>query len=232
MWGLVASMNNKAFGVTAAILALGAAAPAGAATWISTAAAPCETAACKPAANSNSYFRVIRAADLAGVTNISSFLLDRDALGGATGAMFSLTFWTNAGEVKIGDFGHFMIDGLAGDQVNLMGREFAYDPAWGDLYVRVDIDKPATGLGGMSFGGGGGGGGGFAAPQSAPNDGGADDLPSFSSADNESISFTPIVEENVAVIAAPEPTGWALMIAGFGGAGAMLRRRRKSSAAI
>ena len=63
-----------------------------------------------------------------------------------------------------------LTDGLAGDQVNLMGREFAYDPAWGDLYVRVDIDKPATGLGGMSFGGGGG----FAAPQSSPNEEGGD----------------------------------------------------------
>lgn len=30
----------------------------------------------------------------------------------------------------------------------------------------------------------------------------------------------------------PEPTTWALMIVGFGGAGALLRRRRRAGAAV
>jgi PEP-CTERM motif len=36
------------------------------------------------------------------------------------------------------------------------------------------------------------------------------------------VSFTPSVG------AVPEPAAWALMIMGFGGAGAMLRRRRQA----
>jgi hypothetical protein len=37
--------------------------------------------------------------------------------------------------------------------------------------------------------------------------------------------------DNIAVAAVPEPATWALMIGGFGGAGAMLRRRRALTAA-
>src|SRR5262249_25478386 len=36
---------------------------------------------------------------------------------------------------------------------------------------------------------------------------------------------------NVEAMAVPEPATWALMIAGFGGAGAMMRRRRQAVAA-
>ena len=51
---------------------------------------------------------------------------------------------------------------------------------------------------------------------------------SFSSGNNDNCCYGAAID-NVSV-AVPEPTTWALMIAGFGGAGAMLRRRRAAIA--
>ena len=50
----------------------------------------------------------------------------------------------------------------------------------------------------------------------------------FSSGNQDNCCYGAAID-NVA-IAVPEPTTWALMIAGFGGAGAMLRRRRAAIA--
>jgi hypothetical protein len=207
-------MKTAAF--IAAVLALGCAAPAGAITWLAGGQTACSGVACGQT-GANSYSRQMTAEDFAGLGKITSFSLDRGLLAGREGAMFRLSFWTAKGEL-VGDFGHFVIAGLAGDVVTLTGMGFEYDPSFGDLYVHLDIDVPKAG---------GGGFGGLASP---PEDG----LPSFGGAETNLVTLPPGDEPpgDIQRIAAPEPSAWALMIAGFGGAGAMLRRRRKSALAI
>lgn len=54
-------------------------------------------------------------------------------------------------------------------------------------------------------------------------------LITFSSGNPENCCYGAAID-NVSVTGVPEPATWALMIAGFGGAGAMLRRRRAVAA--
>ena len=198
----------------AALLGLAAASPAAAVTVL---AAP-PGAACDLQAGcmtgANTYVRVIPAGAFTGGQNIASLLFDRAILAGREGAMFRVSFWTGDGAERIGDFGSFVVSVLPGQEVTLSGDDFWYDPAWGDLMIRVDIAAPSVG-----------GAGGFLT-QGAPQDDGfqlvGEDGPPL----GQEGEGDPRPPGQTLVSAAPEPGAWALMIAGFGGAGVMLRRRR------
>lgn len=212
-------------------------APASAAVWMALdPAGGCGALGCQ-AFTPGTYARTVSAADLAGLSRISSFLLDRSLLADRPGAVFRLTFY--AGDQKVGDLGKFMIDMLAGDQVLLSGPGFDYDSSWGDLQVRVEIDggmvlKPEYAAM-MATGGGGGGGfvsSGFAGSLAAPApDGGGDAPPTNSFIGDDSQSFIPRVVADDVITAVPEPASWAMMILGFLTSGALVRARRRQERA-
>lgn len=112
-------------------------------------------------------------------------------------------------------WGKFSLEALGGDVVTLGGQAVAWDTSQGDLTLRVDLvvpEKPGAG-GGGGFGWAAGGGG------AAVDGAGFTDI----------IQGQPLVRPSLpapnALAAVPEPTSWALMILGFGAAGALLRRR-------
>jgi hypothetical protein len=209
-----------------------AAAPASAAVWMALdPAGGCGSLGCE-AFTPGTYARTISAADLAGLSRISTFLLDRSLLADRPGAVFRLTFY--AGDQKVGDFGKFMIDMLAGDKVLLSGAGFDYDPSWGDLQVRVEIDggmvlKPEYAALMATGGGGGGGafvGGGFSGTIASPLEfvqPGSDDIDTTPPPE---FGFEPPLVSDV-IAAVPEPASWAMMILGFGLTGLLVRARRR-----
>lgn len=156
--------------------------------------------------------------DAAGPLTISQLLLDRSVLGSLDSSTFRLSFQLNGKEV--GSWGSFTMGGINGDELLFNGEAFTWNPEDGELTLVLEIFKP-------------GGGGGFGR-LSAPNPGVGDDPPS----DDPPRDGPPQGDEGdgffysggaVATAfnasAAPEPAAWALMIAGFGLAGARLRRR-------
>lgn len=146
-----------------------------------------------------------------GPMTIGKLLMDRGVLGSLDSSTFRISFKLNGSEV--GSWGSYMMAGIGGDQLSFSGEAFTWNPGDGDLTLVLEIFKPQQGAGG------GGGGRFFASPD--PNF--SDDGFEF-----EGIAGT-VVEEgpNGPLSAAPEPTAWALMIAGFGFAGATLRRRAR-----
>jgi hypothetical protein len=85
----------------------------------------------------------------------------------------------------------------------------------------------AGGFGGFGFGGGGGGGGGgFAASSGSA---GFSAPPSLASPPAFQAQAAPQLALAATVV--PEPAAWALMLTGFLGAGATLRRRRRLTTA-
>lgn len=147
--------------------------------------------------------------DAGGPITISKLLLDRGVLGSLDSSMFRLSFQLNGEE--LGTWGSFAMGGIAGDELMFQGESFTWNPEDGDLTLVLEIYKPKSGAGG-----------GFSARnESGPN--GDPEFPNFSGAITEGLDLglgtTPS--------AAPEPAAWALMIGGFGFAGAMLRRRTR-----
>jgi hypothetical protein len=135
-----------------------------------------------------------------------------------------------------------MIATLGGDVVRIGGQAFTWDGSMGDLILQIDLVIPDKGGGGGFFAGGGGGGGGGALASMADGGGFGSSMsvaagaPAFSASElmpmndvlmgaphggRGGIGFDPAVS-------APEPSSWALMLLGFGTAGAMLRMRRRT----
>jgi len=140
-----------------------------------------------------------------GPLSIGQILLDRGILGSLDGATFRISF-TLGGE-EVGSWGSFTMAGIAGDELSFTGEGFTWNPEDGDLMLVLEIVKPKAGVGGLGF---------ASARNADPQDG------------FEMDAILPDVGE---VSAAPEPTAWALMIAGFGLAGATLRQRRTRAVA-
>lgn len=169
---------------------------------------------------------------------VGALALDRSVLGVDQSRVVKISFYDAAGN-KVGDWGGYSIGGLAGDVVTIGGPAFDWDASRGDLILRLDVVRP--GEGGASGGGGFGGGGGFAGGKAGivsdlgDDSPGTSDIPrGFGGLDAGPPDFShdvpPPPLSRPALAAIPEPASWAMMIAGFGAAGSLLRRRRAISA--
>lgn len=152
------------------------------------------------------------AKDAIGPMTVGKFLLDRGVLGSLDGSTFRISF--QVGGQELGSWGRYNMGGIAGDELSFDGFDFVWNPEDGDLTLVLEIDKPKVGTGGGLFSSGGGGSSFQALRVNEP------DLPQYGGVEFEGIGGSPIS-------AAPEPAAWALMIAGFGLAGATLRQRRR-----
>lgn len=199
-------------------LAAGAPSAANAATFLTVGASSlCGPGGCF-AGDKKSYTQTFSASQRAGSFDVSRIQVDKSVTAGAmTHTAVKVTFVLADGtEVT---WGKFSLAALGGDVVTLGGQPVAWNAAAGDLTVRLDLvvpEKPGAG-GGFGFGGGGWAAGGGAADVDAG--GGFTDI----------VQGRPLIKPSInqpSVAAIPEPGAWALMIVGFGAAGAMLRRRK------
>jgi hypothetical protein len=153
-----------------------------------------------------------------GTVDVSALKLFKGIVGDMSGYAVRISF-TLADGTEVGSWGSYTLAALAGDFVTIGGKAFTWNAGAGDLILKLDLIAPGkdSGLGGGFAGFGGGGGSSFlSAPtvmQGSPiiNVAGPMLLP-----DRDGIAATIV----------PEPTTWALMITGFGFAGASLRRRK------
>jgi hypothetical protein len=140
-----------------------------------------------------------------GPMTIGQILLARGVLGSLDGSTFRLSF-TLDGE-EIGSWGSYTMGGIGGDELAFTGENFTWNPEDGDLTLVLEIVKPKAGVGGGFF---------------VSNLG--DPTPPGSNQEDDGFEFEGIAGDVTS--AAPEPAAWALMITGFGLAGATLRQRR------
>lgn len=205
----------------ATALALGAA-PASAATVFSAGwdAAGCTKASCFN--DKGVYTHAWSAAGVTGPVSVGQLLLDRGVLGALDSHIFRLSF--QVGGQEVGAWGNYMMSGIGGDVLSFSGESFVWNPQDGDLVLVLQLDPRGRGGSGGVFSalasnlsGGGGGGGDTIVPQNLPD---IQDGPT---------GGEPTLDERLPS-AAPEPASWALMISGFGLAGAGLRRRRTAEA--
>jgi len=210
---------SKSFALAVASAAFVVAAPAAQAATVLTVgpSSLCSSSGCF-GDNNRSFKQTFSAAG--GSVDISALKLFRGIVGDMEGYAVRVSF-TLADGTEVGSWGSYTLAALAGDFVTIGGKAFTWNAGEGDLVLKLDLIAPSKGggLGGgfAAFGGGGSAGGGFlSAPtvmQGRPliNVAGPSILP-----DREAIAAVPL----------PEPTTWALMITGFGFAGASLRRRK------
>ncbi|MBU1376387.1 MAG: PEPxxWA-CTERM sorting domain-containing protein [Alphaproteobacteria bacterium] len=144
------------------------------------------------------------AKDASGPMTIGQILLARGVLGSLDGAMFRLSFTLNGKE--IGSWGSYSMGGIAGDELTFTGETFIWNPEDGDLSLVLEIAQPKAG------------GGLFVSNIGEAKPGG----PEQNDIGGPERGPSP----------APEPAAWALMIAGFGLAGATLRRRGRVVASL
>ncbi len=173
-----------------------------------------------------------------GPMSISGLAIDKSMLGSLANYAVKIRFMTKDGTV-VGDWGAYTLAVLGGDVVTIGGKPVDWNGAAGDLVLNLEVLVPKKDGG---FGGGGGGGGGFA---SAPvldevesvvagRGGAAGGVVIGGSPQPPGHGYPlpvnlPDVAQGpgrAAVSAAPEPGAWALMLAGFLGAGSALRGRR------
>lgn len=168
--------------------------------------------------------------DFRGLVSISALQLDRNILGDLAGQTFRLSFSLSDG-TALGSWGTWTMAGIGGEVWNIDGADFDWNADAGDLVMTIELVRRDSGAGGGGFGFGGGGAraplesgaGGPGAGVPGAGSGTNHSPPPFNLPANHPIGGAEIVANPVAV---PEPDSWALMILGFGGAGALLRMRR------
>ena len=154
-----------------------------------------------------------------GPVTVGQFLMDRGILGVLDDKTFRISF--SVGGHEVGTWGSYNMGGINGDELNFDGLDFVWNPEDGDLVLTLAIVPPPTaGVGGGGFSSlsvdGDGPGEGPLQPQGGPV-GGPSDV-GVDSTDRGPVGGI------------PEPSAWALMIGGFGLAGATLRHRRRLAA--
>ncbi|MEW5687360.1 MAG: PEPxxWA-CTERM sorting domain-containing protein [Pseudomonadota bacterium] len=158
--------------------------------------------------------------DVSGPITIGQLLLDRGILGDLDSKTFRLSFRLNGQE--LGTWGNYTMGGIAGDELSFQGVNFTWNPEDGDLELVLElIPPPKAGAGGAAR---------FASipdeDGSTPNSGG----PKSEGGDgSQQEGRDPVPGQQVGGV--PEPSTWALMIGGFGMAGATFRRKRAVLAA-
>lgn len=154
---------------------------------------------------------------------ISQLLMDRGVLGSLDGKAFRLSFQLNGEE--LGSWGTYNMGGIGGDELSFGGEQFVWNPEDGDLVLVLALIPPPK----EGAGGGGGVGMAIAAFEDQPEN----DVPPFNQPDlNQNEGGEEGGEEQPRQVGpVPEPATWAMMIAGFGMAGAMFRRRGLTASA-
>lgn len=165
--------------------------------------------------NDNGVFKQsFSAKDFTGPVTIGQLLLQRGVLGSLDGSTFQLSFALN-GET-LGTWGQYTMAGIGGDWLTFGGENFVWNPEDGDLELILAIVPPPKP-----------GAGGFFASSSFTNDEPLNDGPPGQLPDLD----TPNEDGGRQTAPVPEPGAWALMITGFGLAGAAFRQRRRMVAA-
>lgn len=204
-------MRTRLTGLAALAVAAALAGPAAAVTTLDVARDEgCGKSTCFNA--EGVFTKTWTAADASGPMTIGRLLLDRGVLGNFDNKTFRLSFTLNGEE--LGTWGSFTMGGVQGDELLFNGQAFTWNPEDGDLVLVLALTPPPkTGAGG------------FASIASFDDGPQTDDPPG-----QKSIDLPPPSRDQVPA-AVPEPSAWALMIAGFGLAGATLRRRPRLQAA-
>lgn len=203
----------KAISTAALLGALATAAPASAATVLSAGwTEGCGKTTCFGA--NGSFSKTWSAADAAGPITVGQLKLDRNVLGALDSKTFRIAFRLNGQE--LGTWGNFTMGGIAGDELFFRGANFTWNPEDGDLELVLELTPPPEpGVGGFRF--------------SALGNEGPQDLPPGSTTQQpggQEPGRGPLPGPIPGAGAVPEPSTWALMIGGFGLAGAALRSRR------
>jgi hypothetical protein len=127
----------------------------------------------------------------------------------------STSLTSNLG-ASIGSFGNFSLGGPAGSSLVLDGSTLTYDPTFGDLLVDVNVTGGTSVNGAYNVF--------FNADYT-----GSDTTRAWSSTvfGDTSTTGALVTTFNLTASGVPEPASWALMLLGFGIAGAAMRRQRQ-----
>jgi hypothetical protein len=186
------------------------------------------------------YRLTFSASQFSGPMDISRLLLDGNVLFNSASDFFTVSF--SLGGNQLGSWGQWNMSGVGGDEMSLWGSDFTWNPADGDLVLVLQLVTANGQAIGLDQGGGSGGGGFFfwngsalegrgSGSDPAGDTGGSvltlvpppsGDLPIIEPPTPDGGQTTPTGGQPAP---APEPAAWAMMIAGFGLAGAALRRR-------
>jgi len=178
------------------------------------------------------YSVVFSKGSFSGPVDISRLFLDRSVLGTMGSQFFSMSFTLNG--KTIGSWGDWNMSSVSGDTLSLWGSDLIWNPADGDLVMVLELVTPdGQKLGNRWFNGwyvddgrpgsrghADAGEGDGSGPPNPPPFQPPGQPPPFDGPDS---SPPPLFGSN----GVPEPSTWLLMIAGFGLAGAALRRRRR-----
>ena len=185
------------------------------------------------------YSVVFSKGSFSGPVDLSRFFLDRSVLGTMGSQFFAMSFTLNG--KTIGSWGNWNMSAVAGDTLSLWGSDLVWDPADGDLVLVLELVTPdGQKLGNRWFDGWyegdgppwargraeiGEDGSGPPGPPNPPFPPGNPPPPSDGPGDTPPPPGNP-PPPTFGPAGVPEPSAWLLMIAGFGLAGAALRRRR------
>ncbi len=218
---------RRVLAIATAVAAMAAAAPSARAATVLTVGPDDSCAKGGCFGNDHTYRRSWSGAELSGPVTITSLKLFRSLLGDMQNRVVKIRFETADGTV-VGNWGGYLFSVIGGDVIDLNGEAFEWNPAMGNLVLKLEAVIPGQGGGGF---GGFGGGGGLGAPlefsgSNNPGLGGS----SLNSASRGDTASAASLGDGPLLSAAPEPSTWILSIGGFLAIGALARRRRRQFA--